>query len=212
VPALGALAAEPLYLLVDTAIVGHLGTPQLAALALAATVLSAVVGLCNFLAYATTAQVARLTAAGARRRRVRSRRRPCGSPSGVGRPRRLGCVVLSEPLMALLGGEGEAAELAARYLRLSALGLPCALVAVAGQGYLRGTGDLRTPLVILVTANLANVVLELWLVYGLDLGLDGSAVGTVIAQLGMGIAFAVALLRAGGTGVSRRPQAASCAA
>lgn len=63
-PALGALAAEPLYLLVDTAIVGHLGTVQLASLALAAAVLGAVVNLCNFLAYGTTARVARLAGAG----------------------------------------------------------------------------------------------------------------------------------------------------
>jgi len=205
-PALGALAAEPLYLLVDTAIVGHLGTPQLAALALAATVLTAVVGLCNFLAYATTAQVARLHGGGREAAAGAIAAQALWLALGVGALAALGCALLSEPLMALLGGRGGTAELAARYLRISALGLPCALVAVAGQGYLRGTGDLRTPLIILVVANLANVVLELWLVYGLDLGLDGSALGTVVAQLGMGIAFALALLRAGGPGISRRPQ------
>ena len=208
VPALGALAAEPLYLLVDTAIVGHLGTPQLAALALAATVLTAVVGLCNFLAYATTAQVARLHGGGREAAAGEIAAQALWLALGIGAVAALGCVVLADPLMALLGGDGQASELAARYLRISALGLPCALVAVAGQGYLRGTGDLRTPLVILISANLANVVLELWLVYGLDLGLDGSAIGTVIAQLGMGAAFTVALLRAGGAGVSRRPQRA----
>ena len=63
-PALGALAAEPLYLLADTAIVGHLGTPQLAALALAATTLSSLVSLCIFLTYGTTARVTRLHGAG----------------------------------------------------------------------------------------------------------------------------------------------------
>ena len=61
--------------------------------------------------------------------------------------------------------------MAERYLRISALGLPPALIALAGQGYLRGIGDLRTPLLIVVAAQLANVVLELWFVYGLDLGL-----------------------------------------
>lgn len=64
VPALGALAAEPLYLLTDTAIVGHLGTPELAALAIAAILLTGAFTLCNFLTYATTAQVARLHGAG----------------------------------------------------------------------------------------------------------------------------------------------------
>ncbi len=63
-PALGALAAEPTYVLVDTAIVGHLGTPQLAALAIAATLLSTGLTLFNFLTYGTTARVARLHGAG----------------------------------------------------------------------------------------------------------------------------------------------------
>ena len=64
VPALGALAAEPLYVLVDTAIVGHLGRPQLAALGIAAVVLSGLFGIFNFLQYGTTAQVARAGGAG----------------------------------------------------------------------------------------------------------------------------------------------------
>jgi putative MATE family efflux protein len=104
--------------------------------------------------------------------------------------------------MTLLGGSGHVADLAARYLRLSALGLPFALIALAGQGWLRGMSRLREPLLILVAANVANVILEVLLVYGLDQGLDGSALGTVIAQLGMGVAFAVLLLGAGGP---RRP-------
>jgi putative MATE family efflux protein len=108
--------------------------------------------------------------------------------------------------MALLGGSGHTADLAARYLRLSALGLPFALVALAGTGYLRGIGDLRTPLVVLVAANVANAILEVVLVYGFDAGLDGSAIGTVIAQLGMGAAFAALLLRAPAR--SRRPDPA----
>ena len=99
--------------------------------------------------------------------------------------------------MTLLGGSGHVADLAARYLRLSALGLPFALIALAGQGWLRGMSRLREPLLILVAANVANVILEVLLVYGLDAGLDGSALGTVIAQLGMGAAFAVLLLGAG---------------
>ena len=107
--------------------------------------------------------------------------------------------------MTLLGGSGHVADLAARYLRLSALGLPCALIALAGQGWLRGMSRLREPLVILVAANAVNVVLEVVLVYGLDLGLDGSALGTVLAQLGMGAAFAALLLRArGGSALAAR--------
>lgn len=207
VPALGALAAEPLYVLTDTAIVGHLGTPQLAALALAATVLTAVVALCNFLAYGTTAQVARLHGAGLEDRAAQIAAQALWLALAVGVALALAVAALAHPLMLVIGGTGDAARTAERYLRLSAPGLPCALVALAGQGYLRGVDRLRAPLVILVVANLVNVGLELLLVYGLGLGLDGSALGTVVAQAGMGAAFAALLLRAGGPSVSRRPRA-----
>ena len=207
-PALGALAAEPLYLLADTAIVGHIGTPQLAALALAATVLSAVVTLCNFLTYGTTAQVARLHGAREEERAGQIAAQALWLSLGIGVALAIAVVVLAHPLMLVIGGHGHAARLAERYLRLSAPGVVFALVALAGQGYLRGIGQLRRPLVILVAANAANVVLELVLVYVLDMGLDGSALGTVAAQAGMGVAFTAALLRAGGPGVSRAPRAA----
>ena len=210
IPALGALAAEPLYLLVDTAIVGHLGTPQLAALAIAATVLTTLVSLCVFLTYATTAQVARLHGAGDHARAGELAAQALWLASAIGVALALACAVLAAPLVAVFGGAGETAAMAERYLRISALGLPMALIALAGQGYLRGIGDLRTPLLIVVAAQLANVGLEVWFVYGLELGLDGSAAGTVIAQLGMGAAFAWLLLRprqsGAGTRSSRRPR------
>lgn len=208
VPALGALAAEPLYVLADTAIVGHLGTRELGALALAATVLSAVVALCNFLAYGTTAQVARLHGAGEGDRAAQIAAQALWLALAIGVGLALAVAALAHPLMLVIGGTGDAARLAERYLRLSAAGLPFALVALSGQGYLRGVDRLRAPLVILVVANLVNVGLELLLVYGLDLGLDGSALGTVAAQAGMGAAFAVLLLRAGPATVSRRPRPA----
>ena len=206
-PALGALAAEPLYVLADTAIVGHLGTRPLAALALAATLLTAVVSLCNFLAYATTAQVARLRGAGERERAGALAAQGLWLALGIGVGLGVLCAALAGPLMLVLGGTGDAADAAARYVRIAAIGLPGALVALAGSGFLRGVGDLRTPLVILVAANVANVALELVLVYGLDLGLDGSAAGTVVAQLGMGATFAWVLLRVPAAG--RRPDLAA---
>ena len=205
VPALGALAAEPLYLLADTAIVGHLGTPQLAALALAASVLSSVVSLCSFLTYGTTAQVARLHGAGHHERAGVIAAQALWLALGLGVVLAAVVAALAAPLMALVGGHGHVADLAARYVRLSALGLPCALVALAAQGYLRGVGDLRSPLVVVVIANIINIGLELLFVYGFDWGLDGSAAGTVVAQLGMGIVFARSLLRA--PAPSRRPDA-----
>jgi putative MATE family efflux protein len=205
-PALGALAAEPLYLLVDTAIVGHLGTRELAALAIAATVLSTLVSLCIFLTYGTTAQVARLHGAGDERRAGQLAAQSLWLAVGLGAALALGCLLLADPLVALLGGRGETAALAARYLRISAAGLPPALIALAGQGYLRGVGDLRTPLLIVVVGQASNALLELWFVYGLGWGLDGSAAGTVAAQAAMGVVFAWLLLRPPAT--SRRPQRA----
>ncbi len=204
IPALGALAAEPLYLLVDTAIVGHLGTRQLAALAIAATVLTTLVSLCIFLTYGTTAQVARMHGAGDRARAGELAAQSFWLALALGAALALACVVFAGPLVALFGGAGETAALAERYLRISALGLAPALVALAGQGYLRGIDDLRTPLVIVVASQACNVVLELWFVYGLELGLDGSALGTVLAQAGMGVAFAWLLLRTSAS--TRRPQ------
>lgn len=112
--------------------------------------------------------------------------------------------LLAEPAVALMGGAGETGEMAVSYLRISALGLPFAMIALAGQGFLRGVGNLRRPLVILVAANALNVVLELLFVYGFEWGLAGSAWGTVIAQSFMGAAFVYELLRAPAD--SRRPR------
>ena len=196
VPALGALAAEPLYVLADTAIVGHLGTPQLAALALAGALLSALATLCNFLTYGVTAQVARLHGAGAVERAGAVAAQALWVAGAIGVLVAALTAGLASPLIRLLGGHGHVAHLATTFLRIGALGLPFALIALAGQGYLRGTADLRSPLRIVVLANVANVILEVVFVYGFGWGLPGSAWGTVIAQAGMGAAFATALLRA----------------
>ena len=162
--------------------------------------------LCNFLTYATTAHVARLHGAGRQADAGELAAQALWLSLAIGCLLAATCAALAAPLMALLGGSGHVVDLAARYLRLSALGLPFALIALAGQGWLRGMSRLREPLVILVAANVVNVVLELALVYGLDTGLDGSALGTVLAQLGMGAAFAVLLLGAEHPlGGSRRP-------
>jgi putative MATE family efflux protein len=207
VPALGALAAEPLYLLTDTAIVGHLGTPELASLALAATLLSTLVSLCIFLTYATTAAVARLHGAGHVERAATLAAQALWLALAIGGALVVVLVVLAGPLVTLLGGEGEVGRLAERYVRISAPGVLFALIALAGQGFLRGVSNLRTPLVVLAAGNAVNVVLELLFVYGLGWGLDGSAAGTVVAQAGMGAAFVVLLLRAGRAAPgSRRPR------
>ena len=197
VPALGALAAEPLYVLVDTAIVGHLGTPQLASLALAAAVLSTAFTVFNFLTYGTTAQVARLHGAGDADEAAHVGAQAQWLSLGIGVALIALVAGLAAPVAKLMGAEGEVLDGAVTYLRISALGAPAFMLASAGQGYLRGIGDLRTPLVILVAAHAVNIVLELLFVYGFGWGLAGTAWGTVIAQAGMGAAFFVVAYRAG---------------
>jgi putative MATE family efflux protein len=196
VPALGALAAEPLYLLVDTAMVGHLGTEELAALAIAATLLAGTFTLFNFLTYGTTAQVARYHGAGVEVEAGRLAAQALWLSAGIGVVLTALLAGLAVPLVDLMGGEGRVGELAVDYLRIGSLGLPFALIALAGQGFLRGVSDLRTPLVIVVVANAANVVLNVVFIYGLDWGIAGSAAATVVAQAGMGAAFVRALLAA----------------
>jgi putative MATE family efflux protein len=203
VPALGALAAGPLYILVDTAIVGHLGVRQLAGLALAGTLLTAIVEIADFLSYTTTAQVARLHGAGAQEQAAAVVAQALWLSLAMG----LVCVVVvfaaGGPLLTLLGRGAGVHSQAQLYLRIVACGLPSQLLALAAEGCLRGFGDLRSPLRILVAANAANVVLEIVLIYGAGLGLAGSAIGTLIAQLGMGAAFARRLLTV--PGARQRP-------
>jgi putative MATE family efflux protein len=195
IPALGSLAAEPLYLLVDTGIVGHLGRPQLAALGIAATILSGLFAIFNFLQYGTTAQVARAGGAGHAPAARRLGAQAVWLSLAFGVLIAALVAVLASPLVELMGGEDVTASYAVTYLRIAAIGLPAAFVALGGQGYLRGVSDLRTPLVIVVAGNAANVVLEVLFVYGFGWGIRGSAWGTAIAQLGMGLAFVVVIVR-----------------
>jgi putative MATE family efflux protein len=207
VPALGALAAEPLYLLTDTAMVGHLGTEELAALAIAATLLAGAFTLFNFLTYGTTAQVARLSGAAEYAQAGRLAAQALWLASGIGVVLAAAIAALAVPLVELMGGDGRVGELAVTYLRIGSLGLPFALIALSGQGFLRGVSDLRTPLIIVVAANAANVALNVLFIYGFGWGLAGSAWATVVAQLGMGAAFVAVLLRHPAD--SRRPSLAA---
>jgi len=194
-PALGALAAEPLYILADTAIVGHLGRPQIAALGLAGVVLSGAFTVFNFLTYGTTAVVARASGAGETERAARLAAQALWVALGFGIALLVAAEATAGPLLRALGGHGRSGAFALTYFRIAAVGLPPALVALAGQGFLRGVSNLRRPLVIVVTANVVNLVLELGFVYWFRWGIAGSAAGTAIAQAGMGVAFTAELLR-----------------
>ncbi|TXS30519.1 MATE family efflux transporter [Streptomyces sp. ms191] len=209
VPAFGALVAEPLFLMVDSAIVGHLGTPQLAGLAIAAALLSTAVSVFVFLAYATTAAVARRVGAGDLQAAIRQ------GMDGIWLALLLGVavVVLTIPtapwLVDIFGASGTAGPYAVTYLRVSSLGIPAMLVVLAATGILRGLQDTRTPLYVAIGGFATNAVLNVGLVYGAGLGIAGSAWGTAIAQCGMAAAYLVVVVRgARRHGASLRPDAA----
>jgi putative MATE family efflux protein len=206
VPALGALAAEPTYILVDTAIVGHLGRSQLAALGIAAVVLSTLFAIFNFLQYGTTAQVGRASGAGEEQAARQLGGQALWLCLGVGIALAGLLVAFAPAVVELMGGSGATADYAVTYLRIVSLGLPFAFIAIGSQGYLRGVADLRTPLLILIAGNVANAILEVLFVYGFDWGIEGSAWGTVIAQAGMGAAFVVVLVRSAGGDLHPRLQ------
>ncbi|MCX5082816.1 MATE family efflux transporter [Streptomyces sp. NBC_00401] len=209
IPAFGALVAEPLFVMADSAIVGHLGTAQLAGLAVASSLLMTAVSVFVFLAYATTAAVARRVGAGDLQSAIRQ------GMDGIWLALLLGAAVIAivlpaaPALVELFGASHTAAPYAITYLRISSLGIPAMLVVLAATGVLRGLQDTKTPLYVAVGGFVANGALNAGLVYGADLGIAGSAWGTVIAQLAMAAVYLVVVVRgARRHGASLRPDAA----
>lgn len=208
-PALGALVAEPLFLMADSAIVGHLGTRQLAGLGVAAALLATAVNVFVFLAYATTAAVARRVGAGDLRAAIRQ------GMDGIWLALLISAAVVAVLLPAApaiagwLGASPTAAPYAVGYLRVSALGVPAMLVVLAATGVLRGLQNTRVPLYVAVAGFTANGLLNVTLVYGAGLGIVGSAWGTVIAQNTMAAAYLLIVLRgARRHGATLRPDTA----
>jgi len=197
VPAFGALVAEPLYVLVDTAIVGRLGTLPLGGLAVAGAVLSAAFGVFNFLAYGTTAAVARRI--GAQQERAAAEYGIAGLwlALGLGVALTLVGLLVAPWIVDAMGASERVRPYALTYLRIGLLGAAPLLCTLAATGYVRGLQDTRTPLVVALGANLLNLVLDLVLIYGFDLGLAGSAWATVFAQTVGAAAFLVVVSRRG---------------
>ncbi len=200
IPAFLALVAEPLFLLADSAIVGHLGTDQLAALGIASSVLGSVVSLCIFLAYGTTASVARRLGAGDPDGALRQ------GVDGLWLALLIGILVSAaatpntSTIVGWFGAGPAVSGYAATYLRLALLGAAPLLLMLAATGVLRGLQDTRTPLVVAVAGNAVNVLLNLALVYGVPglvpaLGIAGSALGTLVAQVGSAAALVWVVVR-----------------
>jgi putative MATE family efflux protein len=194
-PALIVLAAEPLYVLVDTAVVGHLGSVPLAALAIGGTVMSAAAWLGTVMAYGTTGRSARRFGAGDRAAAVAEGVQASWLAFGVGLALAVIAQVAAGPLARTLGGgDSDVAGAAAEWLRIAALGAPGLLLAAAGNGWMRGVQDTRRPLYYVLGANVLSAVLCPILVYPAGLGLTGSAVANVAAQTVAGVLFARALV------------------
>lgn len=195
VPALGALIAEPLFLLADSAMVGHLGVTPLAGLGIAGAILQTIVGLMVFLAYSTTPAVARRIGAGDERGAVAAGVDGCWLALGLGIVLATGGWFASPSLVALFGASPSISDAATRYLELSMLGLPAMLLVFAGTGLLRGLQDTRTPLAVAGAGFAANILLNFVFIYPLGLGIAGSAIGTVVAQWGMAAVYLVIVAR-----------------
>lgn len=210
VPAFLALVAEPLFLLGDAAVVGHLGTVPLAGLGVAATVLQTVVGLCVFLAYGTTASVARRVGAGDRAGALAQGVDGIWLAVLIGVVATGGLLALAGPLVGVFGAEAAVEDAALTYLRIAALGTTPLLVMLAATGVLRGFQDVRTPLVVAVVGNVVNLALNVLLVFGAGpvpaLGIAGSAIGSVVAQVLSAAALVAVVVRgARREGASLRP-------
>jgi len=194
-PALVVLAAEPLYVLVDTAVVGHLGRVPLAAVAVGGTVMSVAVWFGTLMAYGTTGRAARRFGAGDRAAAVAEGVQASWLALCTGLLLALLAQVVAGPLASALAGDSATAEAAAGWLRIAASGAPGLLLAAAGNGWMRGVQDTRRPLIFVLGANVLSAILCPLLVYPLGWGLTGSAVANVTAQSVSGGLFLLALVR-----------------
>ncbi|WP_018685973.1 MATE family efflux transporter [Actinokineospora enzanensis] len=193
VPALPVLAAEPVYLLVDTAVVGHLGATELGALGVGAIVLALLSTQLTFLSYGTTARAARLHGAGDRDRAVAEGVQATWLALGVGVVLALLGQVAAAPVARLMAGSGPVADAAAGWLHTALIGVPMILVTLAGNGWMRGVQDTRRPLRYVLAGNGMSAVLCPVFVYGADWGLQGSAIANVVGQTVAAVLFLHAL-------------------
>lgn len=194
-PAFLTLVAEPLFLIADSAIIGHLGIVPLAGLSIAATIMSITVGMCIFLAYGTTGIVSRSLGAGNLKAALAYGVDGLWLAAAIGSCIAVAGVAAAPWLTALFDATSAVHEAATTYLRIAILGALPLLLVLAATGVLRGLQDTRTPLKVAIAANVANVGLNLLFVYGFQLGIAGSAWGTLVCQTGSAIALVWVVVR-----------------
>ena len=206
-PTFGQLIAEPTFILIDTAIVGHIGDAALAGLSIGSTIILTAVGLCIFLAYSTTAQVAHLLGAGRRREGMQAGIDGLWLALGIGVALAVGLFAAAEPLCRALGGQVEVLDQAVAYTRAIVLGAPGMLLVYSANGVFRGLQKVRITLIAAVCGAVLNTALDVLFVIVLDWGIVGSGAATLIAQWFMGLFLAVpAVLWAKADGASLRPR------
>ncbi len=194
------LAAEPLYLLVDTAVVGHLGSRPLAGLAVGAALMALLTIVGTFVEYGTTSRAARWYGAGRPDAAIDEGVQASWLAGGIG----LAVVALGEafagPLTRALAGAGATQHAAESWFRIAVLGMPGVLLVLAGNGWMRGVQRTREPVWIVLAANALSAAASPLLVYPAGLGLEGSAIANVAAQI-VGAALFLRALRRAATSV-----------
>jgi putative MATE family efflux protein len=202
IPALGTLAIDPLLTLIDTVFVARVGVDELAALGVDTAILGFVFFGFNFLAYATTPLVAQALGRG----NQAEARRWVGDALVLavilGLVAALIVEILAPWFVGLMGAGEEVAGPAVAYLRIRGIATPAVLLVTAGHGAFRGYQDTRTPLRVAVGINAINLVVDPLLIFVVGLGLEGAALGTVIAQWAGAIWF-LRLIRS--RGMADRP-------
>lgn len=208
-PTFGQLIAEPTFVLIDTAIVGHIDDASLAGLSVGSTILLTAVGLCIFLAYSTTSQVGHLIGAGRRREGLEAGIDGLWLALGIGVVTSIAIFLAAEPLCMAMGASGDVLDNAVAYLRAVVFGMPGMLLVYAANGIFRGLKKVRITLIAAVSGAVVNTVLDVLFVFGFGWGIAGSGVATLIAQWFMGVLLVVpALLWARADGASWRPRLA----
>ena len=182
IPALGSLAIDPLVSLVDTAFVGHLGTAELGALGVNSAIFAFTFLIFNFLAYGTTPQIGRAIGRDDRQAAGRVVIQALSLAVIVGTLATVALLVFTDPILALMGADGELDEPARTYLQIRAFAGPAVLIITAANGAFRGYQDTKTPFVVALVFNAINIVLDPILIFGVGWGIAGAGAATLIAQ------------------------------
>ena len=182
IPALGALALDPLLSLIDTAFVGRLGVTSLAGTGIATILLNTSFSVFHFLSISTTPLVANaIQISQDETSRVTANGILLASVLGLASATSV--ILLAQPLCIALGASAASLQTAVTYLRLRAVAAPFALASLVTNGALRAHKDIQTSFRVALTANLLNIILDFVLIFPFRLGVAGAALATSVSQI-----------------------------